>query len=415
MRIPSQFNEDNLYRRVRRRQGESGSYRRLIRLVLGLALVVVVMGQVSREGIYEPFFGSQEGGEATETAGTGATASAVSSTSPANRVVPQGADDEIALEDQRIASALVTELAPSDRRQWTVLLSRWNKDASIGSVPSTIHSMIARLDSLDGVTDQRRESWKAALEALQNDDGVTKASQRNHMAVWLAALDEEAFSRVVDGSVWRGGDFDAFYRYLDQADQFSETGVATVGVVSMLQQPDVFRGGRVRIAGSVARAEQVVAKENDYGVDSYWQLWLRPSDGADRPFVAIVRQVPDSVSEVGADATLEEGPAVTLVGKFLKRLAYPSSAGAELAPVIVGRLTRVPTPQDKRVDSQDDRIPNQFWLTLLVACGVGVALAALTMWRTKVVAERTRQMRASLHSSDNAFLHDIDGNGEEKE
>ena len=57
MRIPSQFNEDSLYRRGGRSAQPAQSYRRLLRLVLGLALVVVIMRQASRPEIYQAFFG----------------------------------------------------------------------------------------------------------------------------------------------------------------------------------------------------------------------------------------------------------------------------------------------------------------------------------------------------------------------
>ncbi len=60
VRIPSEFNDDNLYHRDRRgRRGvvSAGSIRRLVRLVIGLVLVVVVMKQAANEAIYRPFFG----------------------------------------------------------------------------------------------------------------------------------------------------------------------------------------------------------------------------------------------------------------------------------------------------------------------------------------------------------------------
>ena len=71
------------------------------------------------------------------------------------------------------------------------------------------------------------------------------------------------------------------------------------------------------------------ASENVYGIESYWQLWLRPSDGADRPMVVIVPDVDDAVAAVGqGDET--EGPPVIVAGRFLKRLAYTSAMGADL-------------------------------------------------------------------------------------
>ena len=58
MRIPSQFNESSLYGRGKRPPPDSTqSYRRLLRLLVALVLVVMVMRQASRPQMYEVFFG----------------------------------------------------------------------------------------------------------------------------------------------------------------------------------------------------------------------------------------------------------------------------------------------------------------------------------------------------------------------
>ena len=56
MRIPSQFNQDSLYRRDNRHRNATSHHRRLIRLILGLALVIVVMRQASQPAMYQVFF-----------------------------------------------------------------------------------------------------------------------------------------------------------------------------------------------------------------------------------------------------------------------------------------------------------------------------------------------------------------------
>ena len=48
MRIPSQFDDDNLYRKKIPRGESVKTFRKLIRLALGLALVVVVMLQAAK-------------------------------------------------------------------------------------------------------------------------------------------------------------------------------------------------------------------------------------------------------------------------------------------------------------------------------------------------------------------------------
>lgn len=211
-----------------------------------------------------------------------------------------------------------------------------------------------------------------------------------------------AMDRVVDGSVWRGADFDAFYLALHLCGGDAVVPDATVvGVVPLLQQPDVFRGRVVSFAGTVARSEKLASRENEFGIETYWQLWLRPIGGADRPVVAIVGDVPDAVAAIGSDASTEDGPAVNVVGVFIKRLAYRSAAGADLAPVVIGRLDRatmvdaVAPRTNHDVDQATAGLPAALAWAVLAACLVGIAIAGLVSWRMSVMTRRGRELRTA--------------------
>ncbi len=420
MRIPSQFNEDNLFRRGNRRIESVQTYRRLLRLLIGLVLVVVVMRQASKPAIYQTFFGPQ--------------ASAASGASPPSQAAlslgfDAGQHDDlvdikITVEDREVANLLVSDLLPLDQRQWVVALSRWQTGRPIETLPSSVDSVLERLASLKSIGDQQRLAWKVMLYAFaatetestsERSSAQPNSLDRPRIAAFLAALDDAAASRVVDGSVWRSGDFDLFYRYLDQASGLSGQGVATSGVLPLLQQPDVFRNQLLRTSGRVARTEHIEARENPYGISEYWQLWIRPADGADRPLVAVVPAVPALVESVGPNAIAKEGPRVTIVGRYLKRLAYQSAFGADLAPVVVGRITSAPIAEDdiavvtqaSQGIAADNTSSSRLWLTLIIACLAGLALAAITMWRTSVMAKRARQLRNEHRREPNDFLRGL--------
>ncbi|MFK8112696.1 MAG: hypothetical protein AB8B91_10850 [Rubripirellula sp.] len=404
MRIPSQFNEDSLYRRDKRSADSSQTQRRLIRLVVALALIVVVMKQARKPAVYRPFFGSQ----LAPHGGTAATQASI--TSLASESDSSAAPSEIRAEDRQIANQLVAALEPIDQRDWVKTLSRWLVGQSV-EFPKTVDRLTEQLESLDLPVDQQT-LWATMFQSLASQSDVLAGSEKVAAAAFLSALDDAAAARVVDGSVWRSGDFDALYRCLDQANQFSESGVASTAVLPLLQQPDVFRNQLVRVDGGVARAEKITAQNNVYGIKFYWQLWLRPSDGADRPLILIVPDAPSLVQAVGADATSEEGPQVVAIGKFLKRLAYRSSVGADLAPVVVGRLTTVPLTQQEVVADPANATNsaasgNRFWLTLLIACVAGVLFAAFAMYRTSVAAKRMRKLRTAHRKQPDEFLGDL--------
>jgi len=407
MRIPSQFNEDSLYRRGGRSAQSAQSYRRLLRLVIGLALVLVLMRQASKPEMYRVFFGQPPAPGRVQGADVGSSVLSMDKSNGPARV-------EIMVDavDRKIANLLATAISASDQRRWIVALTRWQRGVEVPEFPSTAESLREELSQIDSIEESRRVAWDSMLQSLadrvanQTQAGQTESlSEPNEkemtlVTAMLAALDEAADARVVDGSVWRSGDFDAFYRYLDQSSEFSPAGLAATGVLPLLQQPDVFRGQMVRVHGTVARAEQLDATENVYGIDSYWQLWLRPADGVERPMVVVVPEVSDEVAGVGSGEGLDDGPPVIVAGRFLKRLAYTSSMGADLAPVVVGRIAVADVaPQAVVAEIPADSSSRRLRITILLACACGFGLAVIAMRRTAVAAREARRLRTAHRQS----------------
>jgi hypothetical protein len=414
MRIPSHFNEDNLYRRGSGRNDSAQTMRRVIRLAVALALVVVVMRQASKQVIYQPFFGQRatapQFGPSPASEGDPSPASAVAQFGSGG--APTTEPVSIAAEDRTVANLLVQELVPTDQRQWVFALSRWQSGRSVAEIPSTVATINDRLAAMPNLSEQQRSGWQLMIASFmettlsEQQSSLPATEQRPRVAALLAALDDAAAARVVDGSVWRSADFDSFYRYLDQAGDLSGAGVATVGVLPLLQQPDVFRNQAVRALGGVARAERIEAKPNPYGITEYWQLWLRPAGGADRPLVAIVPGVPEAVGAVGQQPISDQSPQVAIVGTYLKRLVYESAMGADLAPVVVGRIESAPLierPVDQPI-AAGNAFQVNFWLTAAVASLAGFGLAVIAIWRTSAMARRTRELRRAHRQEPDEFL-----------
>jgi hypothetical protein len=137
---------------------------------------------------------------------------------------------------------------------------------------------------------------------------------------------------------------------------------------------------------------------------------LRPIEGADRPLLAIVPEVPAAISSVGPDATETDGPAVAVIGRYFKRLAYRSQKGADLAPVVVGRLLTGPSEPASVAapNKQDETVASRgvLWVVLLATL-IGFSIAAITMWRTGVAARRSRQLRAAHRRPPDAILQQL--------
>ena len=165
---------------------------------------------------------------------------------------------------------------------------------------------------------------------------------------------------------------------------------------------------------SQRRLESVDAVDNEFGIETYWNLWLRPADGGDRPLLAVVEDIPAKIESIvgGVESTVVPVE-VEVVGRFFKRLAYRSSIGADLAPVIVGTLVVVSADASltERAEVNQDVSSSRLIFGIALALLIGLGLAAITVWRTAVTARRARELRQSSSDRSATFLQrlsDID-------
>ncbi|TWU37689.1 hypothetical protein Q31b_44780 [Novipirellula aureliae] len=460
MRIPSQFNEDSLYNRQpghRIRRAESiQTNRRLIRLSLGLLLVVVVIRQVSKPEFYQPFFSDHQ--PAPKLVGPSHVSTAIDSSQKVavemDRALQTEADwiaAHIPLAEQPVwlAGCLRMKQQGESRQKNDVIDANMNRPES-----SWMAECFA--DPSAPIRQHERQGWIEFLNqfplSVQSKRPETESTERNlRLETLIHALDQLAIGRVVDGGVWSGKDVDALYRFLAEAQYLAEaqnlaeaqylaearytdplakrrstqTDIGPlIGILPLLQQPEVYAGASVSFRGRVARCERQSTPEqsiasNAYGLTHYYRLWLRPLSGTDRPLLAIVPEVPKEVDAVGADNILSEGPPVMVAGRFLKRLAYRSAAGPDLAPVIVGRLVADPTdsersssPMTNASEANPTDQPQRLQFTSLFALVtsaflVGSGLAAILFYRTNAQAKRSRQLRDTSMKDPSTFLNDL--------
>ncbi len=389
-----------------------------------LLLLIFVMRQAAEPRIYEVFFGVEPESEAEPVGDLSDSFDAALATTQQQRVRDLPVTDPC----RRFAAILTQAMPISEQQQWTTVLVRWNAGKPFPLMRSLVDQTVQLLADLAEADEQERAIWKTTLEKfgkiygdaaliagngqpeapVVEQDGVDQPTELSdqealRLGTWLAALDAAALDRVVDG-VWRSADFDAFYLQLEQADDLRASGAVTTSVVALLQQPEIYRGQLVRVSGLIAKADRMDASANPHGIERYWQLWIKPDTGGDRPIVLIVHRLPESIE----DAINQGGhPRAYLVGRFFKRLAYRSQLGADLAPVVIGRLA-MPRPAVKPAASPAPASStasnkHRFLITLLFASVIGVSLAAIAMWRTSVAAKRSRQLRAQRQHPGDIF------------
>lgn len=438
MRIPSQLNRESLYRPKNQRQRSTENYRRIIRLCLGLALVLLVMRQAAKPSVYQTFFDPSQTETGKSNDGPAGSPSVKSSQITKNQAEQRHyllASAYFSREDREIARELTNSLLASDQQLWLRALLDWQSGRTAATVPSSVELLRDQLEQIaandnSGELQKVIPLWRSAIDtlpvtepkdnALNNDanlnaDHVPSSSELTprwnpldlKRFALLQALDTQANSRVVDGSVWRSGDFDSLYSFLHQANAAPRKNIPEIGVLPLLQQPDVYRNQWVQIKGLVARVDRIETPNNPYDIPSYWQIWLQPLDGVNRPLVAIVPSVPSTVEGLQNQKDLGNNPPeLSITGRYLKRLSYQSGIGADLAPVVVGEIRLAPTdmtdiPQTNAGETSQD---SSMLLSIAVAICLGIGASLIIMRSTSKAAERSRQLRQSKQTID---LHEL--------
>jgi len=411
MRIPSSLTEDNLYSRHNRRTKGKSPHRLLLRLILAMVLVIAVMRQAGNPRIYEAFF-LTPGGDAA---------------SQAPAILPQPAPEPIGDGGPQID--LIQATAPRMEKLLRVLANQLDQTLVILGDEKTAELMTElgqwrtanrdRIDSGDGVSPDRgetaalSESWadqlnEAFIQAGQSiEDAIEPPVWTTAPFVLQSALDRWAILRVDPAAVWTGADTLAFYRILeDDPTRRVDDGASRASVISLIQQPEVYLHRRVLLPASVARAIRRPAANNPFGVDQYWELWLRPRDGSERPFVMFTRRVSEAIAAIPADAAHTDGPQVWVDGIFLKRIAYQSASGRELAPAIVGTLYEPTATASDIVPAAGTALasPRQGILLVVISALIGCSVAAWIFFQSGRAITRSRELRRKTRPSTPRFL-----------
>lgn len=304
MRIRSPLTDHSLYAeirqgdhpaaggKIRRDRPPRGSQRtpanrRIFRLALMLVLVLLLMQQASDPDVYRRFFGAM-----------GAPLDAV----PSESHRPPGPERSHISEAEAIESLQVAPGAPQTgtplagtvervddetRRRLSASLAALRRgeephEVVEGETWDRLVQTVAEAAAKEGEINP--ETLAAALRSPGSPDAKALLQRLQ------AGLDASYWTTVSDATIWQPGDALAFYRLLEKGGQFEEP-PTRVGYLSLSDQPLVYRGRPVAIEGDVARVEPQRAPANEFGVEDYWLVWLRPADGSDRPVMVYAAEI----------------------------------------------------------------------------------------------------------------------------
>jgi hypothetical protein len=177
------------------------------------------------------------------------------------------------------------------------------------------------------------------------------------------AIDRRMLGMIDDSSPWHPHERPVFARTLQRATKIADAFDADatfrrdtlqaspmIEVNSLTKQANEYRGQLVRIIGNnVTNPAPTTQVIDGWGQFKYDVVWIRPVDGSQQPICLYSFRQPDPgwpkvtssrysespTESKEKDIDDEETPLVEVSAILLKRLAYPSQRGIDVAPVLV--------------------------------------------------------------------------------
>ena len=191
------------------------------------------------------------------------------------------------------------------------------------------------------VLSQLRMRWtqsqrKAFLDILETTSAQDPEANQNEYQFVQHILDQIGISRINDHTVFRNSDNLAWFRMLETlrtaaADRLQASVVVTPNILELSKQQDTFRGKLISMRGEVRKAYRVQAPTNQFDIQQYYVLVIRPSGGGTTPLIVYCLQPPTgfpALPDKDIDrSTADINDVVQVTGYFFKSWAHIGTQG----------------------------------------------------------------------------------------
>ncbi len=175
------------------------------------------------------------------------------------------------------------------------------------------------------------------------------------------ALDRLLLKTLRDASPWRKVENAAFRRGLELARskqlQGSGADLRMVEALSLMGDFQSYRGEWVRFRGTLADGPFNHAASGDgFGPTEFWIVWLQPTDSSTQPICVYLAEplpeLPVPMNAQAVDANTIQEPILEVDARPMKKLAYASKQGVDVAPVLISSQARwIPSEEPNRLSS----------------------------------------------------------------
>ncbi|MEX0715611.1 MAG: hypothetical protein WD066_03450 [Planctomycetaceae bacterium] len=295
-------------------------------------------------------------------------------------LVPSASEDDSAFAELRLVAPRLPEgLSPGDDLDVPALASAWLLKLSGGGEPAEadggglVPTMVA-----DELIPFDTDLAEPILREIRSRRFTILPQERD------AYLQSLLQARLVDPSRLEAA-ADEFLRKR-MAERGSNKSLATYErYLDAYRQPEAYRGRPVTFRGHARRIAEMEVEENEYGIDTIYEVWLFTEDSQGNPLVVACTSIPDGIP-TGRDLV----PAVETVevtGYLLKMTGYGARDTNRIVPLVVaGRLKWTIPPESPTVGA--------LWWVLGPITGIVLAAIAFLVLRSRAEERAFRARRA---------------------
>ncbi|GEM_PF-574179 len=255
--------------------------------------------------------------------------------------------------------------------------------------------------SSDSASQARRDTRRAPGHALTQEEQSSTEPDRDapHKSESLPAKNDLRgtgslgfdidFGKIVDNRRVVPSEWPAWLETFRVLANLSEVelranSLGRVSFVQLFEQPGVYRGKLVTTVGVIRRAHRARTPKNEWGLTTYYQLWVQPDDHPADPIAVWSVELPPGFP---LGMSIEERAEVT--GYFFKLMAYQAADGKlRRAPLILARGIRwVPKYRETALPGS-----SSFGIvgTLLAALLVALGFVTWVAWRTGLIGRKSQ-------------------------
>ncbi|MBM81730.1 MAG: hypothetical protein CMJ78_14215 [Planctomycetaceae bacterium] len=105
--------------------------------------------------------------------------------------------------------------------------------------------------------------------------------------------------------------------------------------IDVFKHRDEYHGQPVMFKGRVRRLVPYTAPENDYGIETLYDLWIYTDDSQNNAAVVVCTDLPEGLkTQMGSDILIDN---VAVTGYFFKMMAYQAQDTAHMTPMLIAK------------------------------------------------------------------------------